>query len=113
LPAFSPQLQLLAADVSRGFFRYLTRLPAKAKNYANSGEILPARAGCSNPDYEFQLQFRFPKEPAMTACKHPRVQIVAREEDTEFVECLECREVFEASEFKDMTIEETNLNQEP
>ena len=49
----------------------------------------------------------------MTACKHPRVQIVAREEDTEFVECLECREVFEASEFKDMTIEETNLNQEP
>ncbi len=39
-------------------------------------------------------------------CRHPRVQIVAREEDTEFVECLECREVFEASEFKDMAIEE-------
>ena len=91
----------------------LDKRRAKAKNYANSGEILPARAGCSNPDYDFQLQFRFPKEPAMTACKHPRVQIVAREEDTEFVECLECREVFEASEFKDMTIEETNLNQEP
>ena len=40
-------------------------------------------------------------------CKHPRVQIVAREEDSEFVECLECREVFESSEFKDMDIEET------
>ena len=39
-------------------------------------------------------------------CKHPRVQIVSREEDAEFVECLECREVFESSELKDMSIEE-------
>jgi len=31
---------------------------------------------------------------------------VAREEDAEFVECLECREVFESSEFRDMAIEE-------
>src|SRR5437868_820863 len=41
-----------------------------------------------------------------TPCVHPRVQIVAREEDAEFVECLECREVFESSEFHDMAIEE-------
>ncbi len=41
-------------------------------------------------------------------CQHPRVQIVARDEDAEFVECLECREVFDASEFKDMDIEEKN-----
>ena len=40
-------------------------------------------------------------------CKHPRVEIVAREEDSEFVECKECGEVFEASEFKDMAIEES------
>jgi hypothetical protein len=40
-------------------------------------------------------------------CKHPRVQIVSREEDAEFVECLECREVFESSELKDMRIEES------
>lgn len=44
-------------------------------------------------------------------CKHPRVRIVAREEDAEFVECLECGEVFESSEFKDMAIEETKLKQ--
>lgn len=45
-------------------------------------------------------------------CSHPRVQIVARDEDAEFVECLECREIFEASEFKDMAIEEnTNLDE--
>jgi len=39
-------------------------------------------------------------------CKHPRVQIVAREEDVEFVECVECGEIFEASEFRDMAIED-------
>jgi hypothetical protein len=45
-------------------------------------------------------------------CKHPRVKIVAREEDSEFVECLECGEVFESSEFKDMDIEETKLRED-
>jgi uncharacterized Zn finger protein len=42
----------------------------------------------------------------MEKCKHLRVEIVAREEDSEFVECKECGEVFESSEFKDMSIEE-------
>jgi hypothetical protein len=45
--------------------------------------------------------------PMNQKCRHPRVQIVAREEDSEFVECLECREVFESSEFKDMAIEDS------
>ena len=40
-----------------------------------------------------------------TTCVHPRVQVVARGSDGEFVECLECREIFEASEFKDMEAE--------
>jgi hypothetical protein len=44
-------------------------------------------------------------------CKHPRVQIVSRDEDAEFVECLECREVFESSELKDMSIEERAENE--
>ncbi len=38
-------------------------------------------------------------------CLHPRVQIVSRDEDSEFVECLDCREVFDSSEFRDMEIE--------
>ena len=42
-----------------------------------------------------------------TACKHPRVRIVSRLEDTEFVECLECGEVFDSEEFHDMAIEES------
>jgi hypothetical protein len=39
-------------------------------------------------------------------CKHPRVRVVAREEDVEYVECLECGEVFDSDEFRDMAIEE-------
>lgn len=39
-------------------------------------------------------------------CKHPRVQIVSRDEDSEYVECKECGDIFESSEFKDMAIEE-------
>jgi hypothetical protein len=48
----------------------------------------------------------------MEQCKHPRVQIVSRDEDAEFVECQECGEIFESSEFKDMNIEETKLRAE-
>jgi hypothetical protein len=52
------------------------------------------------------------KRSTMNECKHPRVQIVAREEDAEFVECLECGDIFESSEFKDMMIEDTRLKKE-
>lgn len=47
-----------------------------------------------------------PNKSMNQPCQHPRVQIVSRDEDAEFVECLDCREVFESSEFKDMAIEE-------
>ena len=50
--------------------------------------------------------FPHPQNAAKPPCKHPRVQIVSRDEDAEFVECLECREIFESSELKDMSIEE-------
>jgi hypothetical protein len=42
-----------------------------------------------------------------TPCKHPKVRIVSRHEDSEFVECLECGEVFDSEEFNDMEIEES------
>jgi Zn ribbon nucleic-acid-binding protein len=35
------------------------------------------------------------------------VQIVSRDEDAEFVECVECGDVFESSELRDMNIEES------
>lgn len=45
-------------------------------------------------------------------CKHPQVQIVSRDEDSEYVECKECGDIFESSEFKDMVIEETKITPE-
>ena len=52
-----------------------------------------------------------PSQPAQqkidpSLCKHPQVEIVSRDEDSEYVECKQCGEVFESSEFKDMEIEE-------
>lgn len=41
-----------------------------------------------------------------TPCKHPKVRVVAREEDAEYVECQDCGEVFDSAEFKDMQFEE-------
>ena len=68
-------------------------------------------AGVIHPGFMSSVQQPAVANPShqrtsMDKCKHPRVQIVAREEDSEFVECLECGEIFEASEFKDMAIEE-------
>jgi Zn ribbon nucleic-acid-binding protein len=47
-----------------------------------------------------------------TVCKHPRVRVVAREDDVEFVECLDCGEVFDSNEFRDMAIEELQDEEE-
>lgn len=41
-----------------------------------------------------------------TVCKHPRVRIVSRHDDIEFVECIECGEIFDSEEFRDMEVEE-------
>ena len=52
------------------------------------------------------------KRPPMdTACKHPKVRVVAREEDVEYVECLDCGQVFDSNEFRDMEIEEAVLRE--
>jgi hypothetical protein len=42
-----------------------------------------------------------------TACRHPKVRIVSRHDDSEYVECLECGEIFDSEEFRDMEIEDT------
>jgi Zn ribbon nucleic-acid-binding protein len=47
-----------------------------------------------------------------TICKHPKVRIVAREDDVEYVECQECGEVFDADEFRDMAIEDSVTTEE-
>lgn len=49
--------------------------------------------------------FHPPSDAMDNQCRHTRVQVVSRDEDAEYVECLECREIFESSEFRDMDIE--------
>jgi hypothetical protein len=41
-----------------------------------------------------------------TSCKHPKVRVVAREEDAEFVVCQICGEVFDSAEFPDILSED-------
>ncbi|HVT98754.1 MAG TPA: hypothetical protein VHE33_14720 [Acidobacteriaceae bacterium] len=52
------------------------------------------------------------EHPMNTVCQHPKVRVVAREEDVEFVECLDCGEVFDSNEFRDMQIEDTQDEEE-
>ena len=61
------------------------------------------------PSYNLRLELPIPILPKtmVTACKHPKVRIVSRHEDTEYVECLECGDVFDSEEFHDMAIEES------
>jgi hypothetical protein len=50
-----------------------------------------------------------PITPIPAKCRHPQVRVVARDEDTEFVECQHCGEVFDAIEYRDMMLEEEEL----
>lgn len=72
---------------------------------------LPRTPSSRMPGVSKPAPFSSPMNSA-APCAHARVQIVARAEDGEFVECLECREIFEASEFRDMAIEEKIENSE-
>jgi Zn ribbon nucleic-acid-binding protein len=44
-------------------------------------------------------------------CKHPKVRVVAREDEVEYVECEECGEVFDADEYQEIT--QDNLEDVP
>ncbi len=36
-----------------------------------------------------------------TTCQHPRTQLIAKDSETEYVECLECGEILEADELEE------------
>ena len=48
---------------------------------------------------------QLPKLIMQPVCKHPKVRVVAREDDVEYVECEECGEVFDADEYQEMTLD--------
>ena len=37
------------------------------------------------------------------ACQHKRTQLIAKDDDTQYVECLDCGEIFEVGELNDGT----------
>lgn len=39
-------------------------------------------------------------------CSHYRTQIIAKDENGQFVECLDCKEIFESSELEDSDLKD-------
>jgi hypothetical protein len=35
------------------------------------------------------------------ACRHKRTQLIAKDDDSQYVECLDCGEIFDVGELKD------------
>src|ERR1700693_1251842 len=84
---------------------FLNQRSQNTANFNKMGSFLETRKSA---------KLMTPSHPAQPAkqkvspeqCKHPQVQIVSRDEDSEYVECKECGDVFESSEFRDMEIEQ-------
>jgi Zn ribbon nucleic-acid-binding protein len=39
-------------------------------------------------------------------CQHTRTVVIARRDGVDYVECLECRQIFEAEDLESVTVEE-------
>ncbi len=40
------------------------------------------------------------------ACDHTRTQMIARRDGVDYVECLDCRQIFEAEDLEQVTVED-------
>jgi Zn ribbon nucleic-acid-binding protein len=46
-------------------------------------------------------------QPAMQpACEHTRTQVIVRRDGVDYVECLDCRQIFEAEDLEPVKAEE-------
>ena len=41
-----------------------------------------------------------------SACEHARTQIIARRNGVDYVECLDCRQIFEAEDLEPVVVED-------
>jgi hypothetical protein len=39
------------------------------------------------------------------SCEHTRTEIIARRDGVDYVECLDCRQIFEAEDLEPVTVE--------
>lgn len=90
-------------------FREIYR-PSSETHFATA--MTPNRSPQPQPSQISRQQPAAKQKISRELCKHPQVQIVSRDEDSEYVECKECGDIFESSEFKDMRIEETKLRED-
>lgn len=42
----------------------------------------------------------------LTACDHNRTRIIARRDGVDYVECLDCRQIFEAEDLEPVKVED-------
>jgi len=42
----------------------------------------------------------------LTACDHTRTQIIARRDGVDYVECLDCRQIFDAEDLEPVKVED-------
>ena len=42
----------------------------------------------------------------LTACDHNRTQIIARRNGVDYVECLDCRQIFEAEDLEPVKVDD-------
>jgi hypothetical protein len=82
------------------------RKPALSSGNSHKGAAIVHISQAGFAALEFHREQQAQRTMA-TACRHPKVRIVSRHDDTEYVECLECGEVFDSEEFRDMEIEDT------
>ena len=40
------------------------------------------------------------------ACNHNRTQVIARRDGIDYVECMDCRQIFEADDLEPVTVED-------
>ena len=41
-----------------------------------------------------------------TACDHTRTQMIARRDGVDYMECLDCRQIFEAEDLEEVIVED-------
>ncbi len=42
----------------------------------------------------------------LPACEHPRTQVIARRDGVDYLECLDCRQIFEAEDLESANVED-------
>ena len=103
-------IRIPGRDTLGGLTRLSAGLQYPQKIPKNSGAILALERSQPWGPHPDHMSAKSPVPPPNVnkkpPCRHPRVQIVSRDEESEFVECKECGEIFESSEFKDMNIED-------